>query len=61
MLVIENREEVNTRLDVWRLALEEKWLRINRSKTKYIEYEFDEREKLDETSSGMTVDGDKVK
>jgi len=42
---------------VWRLALEEKRLRINRSKTEYVEHEFDERELEDETRSGMTGGG----
>jgi len=42
-LVGENREEVNQRLDVWRLALEGKGLRISRSRTRYIKYEFDKR------------------
>jgi len=43
VLVGENREEVNQMLDVWRLALEGKGLRISRSKTNYIEYELDEK------------------
>jgi len=44
VLIGENREEVNQSLDVLGLAAEEKGLKINRSKTEYIEYEFDERE-----------------
>jgi len=46
---------------VWRLALEEKRLRIHKSKTEYIEYEFDEREQVNDTRSGMTVGGDEVR
>jgi len=30
VLVGENREEVNQRLDMWKLTIEEKGLRINR-------------------------------
>jgi len=36
VLVGENLEEINNRLDEWRLALEGKGLRIRRSKTEYI-------------------------
>jgi len=53
VFVGENKGEVNKRLDVWKLALEEKGLRINKSKTEYIEYEFDEREQVHETRSKM--------
>lgn len=35
----ENSEEVNQRLDMRRLAMGEKGLRINRNKTEYIKYE----------------------
>jgi len=52
-----NREEVNQRLNVWKLALEEKGLRINRRQ--YIEYEFYEREQVYEMRSVITVSGDK--
>jgi len=34
---------------LWRLALEEKGLRVNRSKTKYIEYKFEEKKQVDKT------------
>lgn len=43
VLVGENRAEVNQRLDEWRFDLEGKGLRIRRSMTDYIEYEFDKR------------------
>jgi len=43
VLVGENREE-NQRFELWWLALEGKGLRISRSKTEYIEYEFEEKE-----------------
>jgi len=46
---------------VWRLALKEKGLRINRSKKEYIEYEFDIREHINETRSRMTEGRDEVK
>jgi len=59
-LVGENREEVNQRLDVWRLALEGKGLMISKSKTEYVEYEFDEIDYVDETKSVMTISGDEV-
>jgi len=45
---------------VWRLAHKAKRLRISRSKTKYIKYEFDKREQVDETRSVMTISGDEV-
>jgi len=61
MLVRENKEEVNQRLDAWRLVPEEKALRINRSKIEYIKFKFDEREFVDESRSGMTVGREKVK
>ena len=35
---------MNGRLEEWREALESKGLRISRSKTEYIEYDFGERE-----------------
>jgi len=38
-----------------------RYLSFNRNKTEYIEYEFDEREQVNETKSGMTVSEDKVK
>jgi len=38
----ENREEVNQRRDVWSLRVEGKKLRIIKSKTEFIKYEFDE-------------------
>ena len=62
VLVGENMEEVSQRLDVWRLALEGKGLRINISKTEYsyIEYEYDEREQVDETRSAMIISGVEV-
>jgi len=44
VLVEENWEKIYQRLKVWRLAQEGKGLRINRSKTEYIEDEFDEIE-----------------
>jgi hypothetical protein len=39
VLVGENLEEVNNRLDAWRLALKGKRLRISRNKTEYTEYD----------------------
>jgi len=35
VLVGENREEINHKLDLWRLALKGKGLRISRRKTEY--------------------------
>lgn len=49
ILIGDNRQKVNQWLNMWRLALEGKELRIKRSKTYYIEYEFGEREEVDET------------
>jgi len=46
---------------VRRLALEEKGLSINRSKTQYIEYEFDEREQIDVARKVMTINENKVR
>lgn len=43
VLVAENVEEVNKRLDKWRLDLERNRLRINRNNKKYIEYNFGRR------------------
>jgi hypothetical protein len=40
VLLGENLEEVNNRLNELRLALEGKGLRISRNKTEYIQYEF---------------------
>jgi len=45
---------------MWRLALEGKGLRIIRSKLECIKYEFDERERVDEIRSVMTISGDEV-
>jgi len=61
MLPGENREEINQILDVWRLALEKKGLSINRNKTEYVEYKFENKEQLDDTRSGMTIDEDEIK
>jgi len=58
--VEENRKKVNQWLNLWRLTLEEKGLKIIRSKTEYIKYEFDEREQEVKMSSGMTGE-DEVK
>jgi len=55
ILVEENREEINQSNNVRSLVLEEKRLRINRSKAEYMEYEFDKREQVDESRSEMTV------
>ena len=44
VLIGESPEEVNGRLEEWREALKSKGLRISRSKTEYIEYDFAERE-----------------
>jgi len=41
--------------------LGEKGLRINRSKTEYIEYKFEKKEQVNKTRSGMTIDGDEIK
>jgi hypothetical protein len=40
VLIGENLEEVNNRLDKRRLALKGKKLRISRNKTEYFEYDF---------------------
>ena len=40
VLVNETREEVNTKLEICRKALESKGFRINRTKTEYIECKF---------------------
>jgi len=40
--------------------MEKKGLRINRSKTEYKEYEFDEREQVDKTRGRMVVDEDEL-
>ena len=44
VLIGESFETVNSRLEEWRETLESKGLRVSRSKTKYIEYDFGERE-----------------
>jgi len=46
---------------VWRLALEERGLRIHRSKIEYIENKFEEKEHVDETRSEMAIDGNRLK
>jgi len=53
--------EVSQRFDVRRLALEEKGLRINRSKTEYIEYKCEEKEQIDTMRSRIIIDGDEIK
>ena len=40
VLVAETREEVSTKLDEWREALEGKELRISRTKTEYLHCDF---------------------
>lgn len=44
VLIGENLENFNNRLDEWSLALEEKILRVIKNKRKYIEYEFGRRD-----------------
>lgn len=45
-------------MDEWRLALVEKGIRICRSKTEYIEYVFEGRDKkVDGTKKTMTISG----
>jgi len=39
-------------------VLEGKGVRISKSNTKYIEYEFDEREQIDVARSVITINGD---
>lgn len=53
-------EEVNNRLDEWRLALGGKILRISWSKIEYIEYDFGRRyQEFDRSRGGgaMTISG----
>ena len=40
VLVDETREGVNTKLEIWRKALESKGFRISRTKTEYMECKF---------------------
>jgi len=42
-------------------ALEEKGFRVNRSKTEYIEYKFDEKEQVNELRNGMALGVDEIK
>ncbi|KAE9528697.1 hypothetical protein AGLY_012272 [Aphis glycines] len=44
VLIIENLENVNKKLNEWNLVLEEKVLRIIKNKRQYIEYEFGRRD-----------------
>jgi hypothetical protein len=58
VLIGENLEGVNKRLDEWRLALEGKGLRINRNKIEYIEYDFGRRHQEVEAMRSMTISSD---
>ncbi|XP_022013992.1 uncharacterized protein LOC110913472 [Helianthus annuus] len=40
VLVVEGKQSLNARLKEWRVALEGNWLRISRSKTKYLYCDF---------------------
>ncbi|XP_076889589.1 uncharacterized protein LOC143540366 [Bidens hawaiensis] len=40
VLVAESKQDLNRRLEEWRVALERKGLRISRSKTEYLYYDF---------------------
>jgi hypothetical protein len=54
-----NLEEVNNRLDEWRLTLVGKGLRISRNKTEYIEYEFRWRyQEVEDMKRSMAISGD---
>lgn len=46
VLIKEKREDINNRLDEWRVAIEGKILRISRSNTELIDYEFGGRDQV---------------
>ncbi|XP_055806841.1 uncharacterized protein LOC129875558 [Solanum dulcamara] len=52
VLIDENRDTVNDRLEVWRQTLESKWFKLSRIKTEYLEHKF---------SVGMDEKGMKVR
>lgn len=61
VLIGENLEDVNNRLDEWRLALEEKSLRISRNKIEYIDYEFGENDQeVEAIKRSMIIGGDVI-
>jgi len=61
VLTGENLEEVNNRLDEWRLALEGMELRICRNKTEYTEYDFGGKDQeVYGTRRAMTISGDVI-
>ncbi|KAL4107958.1 hypothetical protein QTP88_018227 [Uroleucon formosanum] len=62
VLIGENLEDVNNRLNESRLAIEGKGLRISRNKTEYIEYAFGGKDQeLDVERRPMTVGEDAIK
>ncbi|KAL4126178.1 hypothetical protein QTP88_010404 [Uroleucon formosanum] len=57
-----NMEDVSNILNDWRIALEEKGLRIGRNKTEYMEYEFGGKyQEVDGVRTSMAVGGDTIK
>jgi hypothetical protein len=58
VLIGENLEEVNNRLEKWRSALKEKELRIGWNKTEYMEYDFEGRyQKFEGIRRPITING----
>ena len=48
VLVDETKVEVNAKLELWREALESKWLKISRNKTEYMKYNFSKNQDMNE-------------
>ncbi|KAL4189875.1 hypothetical protein AMTRI_Chr08g209200 [Amborella trichopoda] len=58
VLIDETRNGVNTKLELWRDALESKGFKISRTKTKYMESKFSNNRNRDEVI--VTIDGQEV-
>ena len=55
VLISENKEGVNKKLELWRQTLEAQGFKLNRSKTEYMECKF--RKRRNNEQSVITLDG----
>lgn len=44
IILIEKSKEVNSKLELWRQTLESKGFRLSRNKTRYMHYDFNEKQ-----------------
>ena len=58
VLVAETKVEVNAKLELWREALESKWLKISRFKTEYMKCNFSKNQGMNE--GVVSIEGQEI-